>query len=110
MTQEKLYKIQDSNNTFIQPFNDNIIYGFKYYYEDAPLYYFVRDEPNQNKLYIYFFFSVLTIRIFQENIYNFSQNVVYLTLVLIVMYCIEKYINIHFKINKTLFVILLFHL
>ena len=55
MTQEKLYKIQDSEGTFIQPFNENVIYGFKHYYEDAPLYYFIRDEPTLNKLYIYFF-------------------------------------------------------
>ena len=266
MTQEKLYKIQDSEGTFIQPFNENVIYGFKHYYEDAPLYYFVRDEPNLNKLYIYFFlffgyngsYNILNLceigehyndiehftfeinknnnslervffsahgsdegiwkhansieyyieptnvaekvkrpiiycaknqhgfypkpgcifrmfgfandltnkgfrysnydivkinkpndinfnpnlygwfysnirfgfdgtkqiymrrylieedkganhqKIIQENVYNISQNIVYLTLFLIIMYCIEKYINIRSRINKTLFVTLLF--
>jgi hypothetical protein len=55
MNQTKLSKIESDDKTFIQPINDTIIYGFNYNYEDAPLYYFVRDQPNTNKLFIYFF-------------------------------------------------------
>lgn len=55
MTQTKLSMIQENNDTFIQPINDTIIYGFNYNYEDAPLYYFIRHEPLTNKLFIYFF-------------------------------------------------------
>lgn len=60
MTQTKLSKIESDNNTFIQPINDNIIHGFSHNYEDAPLYYYIRehsskDEPSKNKLFIYFF-------------------------------------------------------
>ena len=55
MTQTKLAKISSDDNTFIQPVNDTIIYGFNYNYEDAPLYYFIRHEPSINKLFIYFF-------------------------------------------------------
>lgn len=55
MNQTKLSKIQADNKTFIQPINDSIIYGFNYNYQDAPLYYFVRDDNIKNKIFIYFF-------------------------------------------------------
>lgn len=56
MNQTKLSKIQAENDKiFIQPINDTIIYGFNYNYEDAPLYYFVRNDNIKNKLFIYFF-------------------------------------------------------
>ena len=55
MTQTKLSKIEADSNTFIQPINDTIIYGFAHNFQDAPLYYYVRDEPNNNKIFIYFF-------------------------------------------------------
>ena len=55
MSQTKLSKIQTNDSTFIQPINDTVIYGFNYNYQDAPLYYFIRHEPQTNKLFIYFF-------------------------------------------------------
>jgi hypothetical protein len=59
MNQTKLYnishndKFQNFDNTFIQPFNESVIYGFRYNYEDSPLYYYLRET--EDKLYIYFF-------------------------------------------------------
>lgn len=55
MNQTKLSKIEPDNKTFIQPINDTIIYGFNHNYQDAPLYYFVRDDTIKNKIFIYFF-------------------------------------------------------
>jgi len=55
MTQTKLYKILSDNNTFIQPKNDTIINGFRYNYEDAPLYYYIRNDYVKKKIFIYFF-------------------------------------------------------
>ena len=55
MSQTKLYKIYSDSNTFIQPKNDTIINGFKYNYEDAPLYYYIRNDYIKNKIFIYFF-------------------------------------------------------
>ena len=55
MTQTKLYNIKSDINTFIQPYDENVIYGFNYNYQDAPLYYYIREQPDKNKLYIYFF-------------------------------------------------------
>jgi hypothetical protein len=58
MNQTKLYnishndKFQNFDNTFIQPFNESVIYGFRYNYEDSPLYYYLRET--EDKLYIYF--------------------------------------------------------
>jgi hypothetical protein len=59
MNQTKLYNISHNDNiknfdnTFIQPFNEIVIYGFRYNYEDSPLYYYLRET--EDKLYIYFF-------------------------------------------------------
>ena len=55
MNQSKLYNIKYEHDTFIQQYNQNIIYGFSHNYNDAPLYYFLRYQPEINKLYIYFF-------------------------------------------------------
>jgi hypothetical protein len=53
LNQSKLYNIKSDKNTFIQPFNDDIKYGFVYNYQDAPLYYYIREDID--KIYIYFF-------------------------------------------------------
>lgn len=53
MDQIKLYKIKEDEKTFIQPYNEIVKYGFRYNYEDTPLYYYVREDVD--KLYIYFF-------------------------------------------------------
>lgn len=55
MTQTKLSKIKEDSYTFIQPINDTIIHGFAYNFQDAPLYYYIRNEPENNKIFIYFF-------------------------------------------------------
>lgn len=55
MNQEKLYKIEYEIDTFIQPYDENVIYGFSHNFNDAPLYYFLRYQQDTNKLYIYFF-------------------------------------------------------
>jgi len=60
MNQTKIYNLSIDKNfnysnkkMFIQPFNEMVIYGFRYNYEDSPLYYYIR-ETNE-KIYIYFF-------------------------------------------------------
>lgn len=59
LNQTKLYNLSHNDTfknfdkTFIQPFNEIVIYGFRYNYEDSPLYYYLRET--EDKLYIYFF-------------------------------------------------------
>lgn len=55
MNQTKLYHLKEDKDTFIQPFNSDVIFGYIHNYQDAPLYYYVRDDTQLNKLYIYFF-------------------------------------------------------
>jgi hypothetical protein len=59
ITQTKLYNYSGNyteyelNEMFIQPINENVKYGYRYNYNDCPLYYYVK-ETNE-KIYIYFF-------------------------------------------------------
>ena len=84
ISQTKLYNTKSDKNTFIQPFNESVKYGYIYHYEDAPLYYFIRDDQIKNKLYIYFFlffgyngsYNILNISHIGEH-YNDFENFTY---------------------------------
>ena len=73
MTQTKLYHYSkdknehELNEMFIQPIDEKVRYGYRYDYNDSPLYYYVRTE--NEKIYIYFF-------LFYG--YNGSYNILYI--------------------------------
>jgi len=73
ITQTKLYNLSkkytesELNEMFIQPVDENVKYGYRYNFNDSPLYYYTKED--NEKIYIYFF-------LFYG--YNGSYNILYI--------------------------------